>query len=210
MWKQIPRVAGTTGWPLGILPRLVKLSSYWRGADGPQCLPDVVEAYVGAIFVDSEFNYHEVERFFEQHMKWFFEDMSIYDSYASSHPTVSAHFQPSVKAKLTGQQTHLSTLLTLSFNCNHFRILSDELPSLDGTTVRVVAVVMIHNQIIAEGLASSGKNAKIKASSNALGILRGLAPFEYRSQYRCNCEELKDGEDENETLLGGGTVGDAI
>lgn len=47
-----------------------------------------MEAYIGAIFVDSEYNYGEVERFFEAHIRWFFEDMSIYDTFANNHPTV--------------------------------------------------------------------------------------------------------------------------
>lgn len=38
--------------------------------------------------MDSEFNFREVERFFEQHIQWFFEDMKIYDAFANNHPTV--------------------------------------------------------------------------------------------------------------------------
>lgn len=54
-----------------------------------QCLSDIVESYVGALFVDSEFNYAEVQRFFDDHIKWFFEDMKIYDTFANNHPVVS-------------------------------------------------------------------------------------------------------------------------
>lgn len=54
-----------------------------------KCLSDVLEAYLGAVFVDSEFKFEEIERFFETHIRWFFEDMSIYDTFANSHPTVS-------------------------------------------------------------------------------------------------------------------------
>ena len=54
-----------------------------------QALSDIVEAYIGAIFVDSEFSFAEVERFFDQHIRWFFEDMTIYDTFANNHPTVS-------------------------------------------------------------------------------------------------------------------------
>lgn len=49
----------------------------------------MVEAYIGAIFVDSEYNYNEVERFFEAHIRWFFEDIHIYDTFANNHPTAS-------------------------------------------------------------------------------------------------------------------------
>ncbi len=55
---------------------------------------------------------------------------------------------------------------------------------------------MIHEQIIAEGTAASSKYAKLKASQYALDLLTGLAPFEYRMQYRCDCSQEKtdDGE----------------
>ena len=66
-----------------------------------QCLPDIMESYLGAIFVDSEFNYKEIERFFDAHVRWYFEDMSIYDTFANCHPTVShrSHLSPSVLAR---------------------------------------------------------------------------------------------------------------
>lgn len=48
-----------------------------------------MESYIGAIFVDSEYNFAEVERFFDEHVRWFFEDMNIYDTFANNHPTVS-------------------------------------------------------------------------------------------------------------------------
>lgn len=45
--------------------------NYWLNArHPPKCLPDIVEAYIGAIFVDSEYNYAEVEKFFDMHIKW--------------------------------------------------------------------------------------------------------------------------------------------
>ena len=42
------------------------------------------------MFVDSEYNYGEVERFFDKHIRKYFEDMSIYDTFANKHPTVSS------------------------------------------------------------------------------------------------------------------------
>lgn len=66
------------------------LLHWFFGANtGLQALSDIVESYIGALFVDSEFKYEEVERFFNEHIKWFFEDMTIYDTYANNHPTVS-------------------------------------------------------------------------------------------------------------------------
>lgn len=80
---------------------------------------------------------------------------------------------------------------------------------IPGGPVTSIAGLMVHDEIIAEGKASSTKNAKIKASSNALKLLQGLAPFEYRLQYHCDCEGQEKqwvGKDGN----GLGMVGSAI
>lgn len=49
----------------------------------------MVEAYIGALFIDSNFDYNEVQRFFDQHVKPYFDDMTIYDTFANNHPIVS-------------------------------------------------------------------------------------------------------------------------
>ena len=189
-----------------------------------QALPDIVESYIGAVFVDSEYEYGEVERFFERHVKPFFENMSIYDTYANNHPTVHTLFSfsfhsifPLIEPKtppakriscpdistnklptnhqLTSpprEQTFLTNLLTLSFHCTNFRILSQEIPALNPSSISsssssVLAAVMIHNDFVAEGRAASGKSAKVKASSNALNKLQDLSEAEFRKTYRCDC-----------------------
>ena len=48
----------------------------------------MLEAYIGAIFVDSDFEFSVVENFFAAHIKPFFVDMSLYDTFANRHPTV--------------------------------------------------------------------------------------------------------------------------
>jgi endoribonuclease Dicer len=139
---------------------------------GLQNLSDIAEAYIGAIFVDSEFNYKEVERFFDAHIRWFFEDMSIYDTFANNHPT-----------------TYLHKLMELSFGCTNYRLMASELPAIvPGEPVTSIAVVMIHDKIICEGQASSGKNAKVKASQNALKLVKGIPSCEFKHRYGCNCE----------------------
>lgn len=82
--------------------------------------------------------------------------------------------------------------------------MANEIPSVvPGGPVTSIAALMIHDEIVAEGQASSGKNAKVKASSNALKLLSGLAPFEYRMQYRCNC----DGQEKQWVGKDGGGLG---
>ena len=158
---------------------------YWTGTKNPpKCLADVVESYLGAIFVDSRFDYAVVERFFEDHVRWYFEDMTIYDTFANNHPT-----------------TFLSNMLINTFNCTHYRVMSSELPADDGTTPRVIAVVMVHFKIIAEADSSSGKYAKIRASHRALEALRGLAPWEYRKKFGCDCKEAESREEDGDVEM---------
>ena len=67
--------------------------------------------------------------------------------------------------------------------------MASEVPSIVPNGLpTAIAAVMIHDEIVAEGTASSGKNAKVKASSQALKLLQRLAPFEYRHTYGCDCE----------------------
>ncbi|KAI9732109.1 MAG: Dicer-like protein 1 [Cirrosporium novae-zelandiae] len=144
---------------------------YWTLArEAPKCLPDLVEAYIGAMFVDSKFNYQEVGRFFNDHIRYFFEDMSIYDTFANKHPT-----------------TYLHNLLQQSFGCANYRVLSQEIQDDPRYQGKVVAAVIIHDQIVADGEAASGKNAKVKASEKALRVLEGLSPREFRENWGCEC-----------------------
>lgn len=67
--------------------------------------------------------------------------------------------------------------------------MASEVPAIiPGGLPTAIAAIMIHDEVVAEGTASSGKNAKVKASSQALKLLQNLAPFEYRHSYGCNCE----------------------
>jgi endoribonuclease Dicer len=51
----------------------------------------MVEAYLGAVFVDSNFDFKVIEDFYKRHVKPYFEDMAIYDTFANKHPTVSTY-----------------------------------------------------------------------------------------------------------------------
>ena len=78
--------------------------------------------------------------------------------------------------------------MTLTFACSNYRLMAGEIPSIEpGGTPRSIAGLMVHNEVIAEGQASSGKNAKVKASIAALKQLEGLALFEFRKLFGCDC-----------------------
>ncbi|PGH14121.1 hypothetical protein AJ79_03238 [Helicocarpus griseus UAMH5409] len=146
--------------------------------DPPKCLPDMLEAYIGAIFVDSNFNFGVVEDFFQRFIKQYFEDMSIYDTFANKHPT-----------------TYLHNRLAIDFGCTNYCLKAGEVPPIvDGEDPRVLAAVIIHDEFVAEGIASSARYAKIKASEAALAKLEGLAAFRFREKYGCDCVANKGEE----------------
>jgi endoribonuclease Dicer len=151
-------------------------------------LPDIVEAYVGAMFVDSEFQYAEVQRFFDTHIKWFFEDMSIYDTFARSHPTTKLYL-------------HLSTYM----NCSDYCVMSRPLD--DGSVSYNVAAVLVHGEVVADGRADSSKVAKVIASREALELIEGLSPFQFRDKFKCTCQPSEVDGSKNELDA---TIGTAI
>lgn len=74
-----------------------------------------------------------------------------------------------------------------------------ELPVVDGTPATVLAAVLVHDAVIGEGTASSGRYAKIKASGKALSVLEEMSPSEFREQYHCNCRETNNNANEMDT-----------
>ena len=168
---------------------------YWTNTrQPPKALSDIVESFVGAIFVDSEFNYKEVERFFDAHIRWFFEDITIYDTFANNHPT-----------------TYLHKLLTLSFGCTEYRLMANEIESvIPGGPPTSVAALMVHDEIVADGEASSSKTAKVKASHSALKLMQGMSMEEYRLEYHCDCREREEKGWVGKEGNGIGMVGTAI
>ncbi|PGH36988.1 endoribonuclease Dicer [[Emmonsia] crescens] len=132
-------------------------------SDPPKCLPDMLEAYLGAIFIDSNFSF---------------------------------------------EVTYLHNRLTTDFGCTNYCLKAGEVQLVDGTEPRVFAAVIAHDEFVAEGIASSVRYAKIKASEAALAKLEGLAPFKFREIYRCDCVENK-GEEGAVTGAGAGAGAEA-
>ncbi|EED23279.1 RNA helicase/RNAse III, putative [Talaromyces stipitatus ATCC 10500] len=144
---------------------------FWLHTDDPpKCLSDMVEAYLGAIFVDSGFDFGVIESFYAKHIKPYFEDMALYDTFANKHPT-----------------TFLHRKLTDDFGCIQYTLRAAEIPSVDGAPPVVLAAVLVHDVVLAQGTASSGRYAKIKASEVAMKNLEGLSVSRFREKYHCKC-----------------------
>ncbi|KAF7911515.1 uncharacterized protein EAE98_011985 [Botrytis deweyae] len=145
---------------------------YWIAVrQPPKCLPDIVEAFIGAIFVDSEYNYGEVEKFFEMHIRWYFDDMSIYDTYANKHPT-----------------TFLTNFLQKNMGCEDWAPVSKEVPGEDGRKNVVVCGVIVHNKVVSTATAESMRYARVGAARKALVKLEGMSVREFREEYGCACK----------------------
>ncbi|KAJ5654049.1 hypothetical protein N7490_001052 [Penicillium lividum] len=135
-----------------------------------ECLPDMLEAYLAAIFVDSGFDYKVIEEFFTHHIKPFFVDISLYDTFANKHPT-----------------TYLYNQLTNVYGCTDYCLKSGELPVVDNEQPTIFAAVMIHGISVAESFGSSSRYAKIRASETALEAIGGILREDFRNKYGCNC-----------------------
>jgi endoribonuclease Dicer len=152
---------------------------YWTySTHPPKCLGDIVESYIGAIFIDSNFNFAVVQDFFRQHVEHFFEDMSIYDRFAKDHPVTKMH-----------------ETLSVNLSCQDYAIMSQKLPTGDPTLSkeRYVAVIMIHDRVVAWKVGTGGRYAKLRVSKEVNSLLDGLSPMDYRAKFGCVCP-LKDSE----------------
>ncbi|KAB5572445.1 hypothetical protein GE09DRAFT_1099511 [Coniochaeta sp. 2T2.1] len=164
--------------------------SYWDNCrNAPKCLPDVVESYIGAMFVDSGYDYAVVQDFFNTKVMPYFQDMTVYDSFARSHPV-----------------TRLTQLLQEKFHCTDSRILvkefapgstargeddgeadARELHDLATNVKRVIAAVRLHGQTLVHDVCQSGRYAKEHAAKKALAELEGLDLATFKVKYGCNC-----------------------
>lgn len=138
----------------------------------PKALPDIVESYIGAIFVDSKYDFSQVQRFFETHMRPYFEDMHIYDTFANRHPV-----------------TFLANMLQLHFHCADWRLMIREIAAEDAPLgqVQVLCGVMIHGEVREHATAASGRYAKIAAAKKIMDTLQGMSVEEYKETYGCSC-----------------------
>jgi endoribonuclease Dicer len=157
----------------------------------PKCLSDVVESYIGAIFVDSHYDFSVVQTFFDTYVLPFFADMTLYDSFAGNHPV-----------------TRISKLIQDRFHCREWRLLVHEMAAATAVNEddkvgdvlgneeaydlvtgarKVVAAVRVHGQTLAHGIASSGRAAKTVAAKKGLGELEGLDVAEFRVRFGCTC-----------------------
>ncbi|KAK9390574.1 hypothetical protein V1515DRAFT_613054 [Lipomyces mesembrius] len=124
----------------------------WMNLETPKPLADCMEATLGVVLIDSDFNFSEVQSFFDRLVRAYFEDFTPYETYVSHHPTT------------------LLAQLCSDVSCNDWKIHCREF-KVNGQQV-VLSAVQIHGRIIGSGEGITIKNARFDASKNALKRLR--------------------------------------
>lgn len=153
----------------------------------PKCLPDVLEAYLGAIFVDSRYDYSVIQRFFADHVLPYFSDLHVYDTFANKHPV-----------------TFATQFIYETFGCHAYGLhaeetqVTDELEKLTGRT-QVVAGVLVHAKVVDVAVRESGRYAKIAAARKAVEKLKRMTREEFIGEYACDCKPGDAPEDIGES-----------
>jgi endoribonuclease Dicer len=145
----------------------------------PKIYADSIEALVGAMFVDSEYDYTVVKTFFTRFIKPYFEDMSLYDTFANKHPV-----------------TFLYNKMQKELGCVNWRMSSEAVPckaELGMYALKendIVAVFIVHQKVITSHTSKSGRYGKMHAAKLALGVLKefGNNFAAARKFLGCDCE----------------------
>ncbi len=170
---------------------------YWVLVERPvKVVADVLEAYIGAVFVDSGYDYYgAVLPFFERHVVPYFEDVTLYDTFANKHPV-----------------TFAVNLLSQRFGCCEWRAVVQETPDNTGDgcvtfATKVAAGFLVHGRVIGHGLAESSRYARIAAAKQALAKLENLSVESFHVLTGCDCrDEAESGEKGPKTGAANGTT----
>ena len=151
---------------------------FWRDVPSPpKALADVMEALIGAMFVDSRYDYSVVQGFFDRFIRPYFVDMKLYDTFANKHPV-----------------TALSKRLQNDFGCTKWRLCSASVPCgvEQGfkalTQSDVVCALLVHEQVVEHATAKSGRYAKIACAKKAVSRFASLDGMAYRTAMGCDCK----------------------
>ncbi|CAI6082779.1 unnamed protein product [Clonostachys chloroleuca] len=150
---------------------------FWLDAPPPpKALPDIVEALVGAMFVDAKYDYDVVHKFFTRHILPFFINMNTYDCFASNHPV-----------------TGLSQRLGGEFTCTGWRLCASAVPCGVEEGVRAVTesdelcALVIHGTVVEHATAKTGRHAKVAVATKALDRFSKMDKEQFKVEFGCDC-----------------------
>jgi hypothetical protein len=76
-----------------------------------------------------------------------------------------------------------------------------------GVKPKVISALMIHDKVVCDSVRESSRYAKVAVSKKALEMLDGLAPFEFRAMYACDCKAVNVDDLESDGDKGGVCAG---
>ena len=184
--------------------------NFWYDLEAePKMFADVVESLVGAMFIDSDFDFGVVERFFNTHVRPCFDNEVLHSEVAHAHPmTVLVHMLKR-RFRCVGFGAHTNILDSTN------NIAADSSTSADPNTAaaaaptsidpRIVTAIrsspqvhvtlQIHAVTLSTSTAQSGKVAKSRAARAGTTILRaiaargyGAAKKEFTERFGCGCK----------------------
>ncbi|KAM0371457.1 hypothetical protein ACHAPY_010178 [Fusarium culmorum] len=153
---------------------------FWLNATTPpKAYADSIEALMGAMFVDSEFDYSVVEDFFTKFIFPYFKDMSLYDTFANKHP-----------------YTFLTKKMQQEIGCMDFCMTSTVcIPDAErGMEVMkeydISTGFQVHKRVITCHVSKSGRYGKIAAAKGALELLEpyGGDVVAMKKLLGCDCD----------------------
>jgi endoribonuclease Dicer len=171
--------------------------NFWLQNDVPvpKALADIVEAIIGAMLVDSGFNFQPVEDFFFRHVEPLFRDITLYDGFARKHPTSLIY------KTVTGQYGCRKMSIEIRDHKgdkvdDHLGVLHNEISGNEThqEPEEISAVIFIHGSPLAWSQGTSTVYTKTRASAKALRELDGLSKLEFREKFGCACGAERDVE----------------
>ncbi|KAG5926849.1 hypothetical protein E4U42_002900 [Claviceps africana] len=142
----------------------------------PKALSDVLEAVIGAMFVDSRYNYQVVQDFFDKSIRPYFEDMSRYDTCAAGHAVTV----------LTRRMQH-------DFQCRSWRLCvaavacGSETGASAMTDENVVCAMMVHGKVVDSQIRANGRAAKMGVATRVLQQVRNMDKDAFQARTGCDC-----------------------
>ncbi|RPA90243.1 hypothetical protein L873DRAFT_1718671 [Choiromyces venosus 120613-1] len=145
---------------------------FWTSLKSPpKALPDVLEAFLGAVFVDSGFQYSVIEGLIDTFILPYFVDMTVYDNFAGQHPT-----------------TFVTKRMT-EFQCECWGFKSQQCTT--GNQTYILTAIVVHREIFSHGQGTSVRNARVDASLAAMKKLEDPEGVK-QLQELCNCAEVRE------------------
>ena len=68
------------------------------------------------------------------------------------------------------------------------------------TNLERMLIVLNNFQVVAWSRGRSGRYARLRAANKTIELLNGLAPFEFRSRFRCDCSRKSDSSEAADTV----------